>query len=87
MKSNYYRLIKKYHSDNCQEDEKKAKIYEEISKIIIRSYHELDKEKFSHHKPSQGYQEPSYVEEDEICMELFNKKFVEVKYWMYEEGN
>lgn len=74
VKNNYYRLIKKYHSDNCPNDESKAKLYEEISKIIIKSYHDLDKEKFSKERASRG-QEYSYAEEDEICMELFNKKF------------
>jgi len=43
IKQRYYSLIKKYHTDNCQNDAEKAQEYEEITKIIISSYHALDK--------------------------------------------
>lgn len=42
IKQRYYSLIKKYHSDNCQNDPAKAEEYEEITKIIISSYRALD---------------------------------------------
>jgi hypothetical protein len=50
IKQNYYRLIKKYHSDNCQNDQEKAKLYEEITKIVIKSYHAIDKRLYNNNK-------------------------------------
>lgn len=60
MKQKYYSLIKKYHSDNCQHDEEKMKIYEEITKIIIASYHSLDQSLFANRKDTS---EDTYVED------------------------
>ena len=50
LKQSYYSLIKKYHTDNCQNDENKARVYEEITKIIISSYHNIDKTLFANKK-------------------------------------
>jgi curved DNA-binding protein CbpA len=90
LKQRYHSLIKKYHSDNCQHDESKLKVYEEITKIIIKAYHELDK-RVVDGKPAAGEKSDkegeTSSEEDVICMELFGKKYADAKYWMYEPGN
>jgi hypothetical protein len=42
LKQKYLALIKKYHSDNCQHDQNMMKVYEEITKIIIKTYNQLE---------------------------------------------
>jgi hypothetical protein len=83
LKQKYLALIKKYHSDNCPHDENMMRIYEEISKIIIKSYNEL--ESIAVDVKKEVPKEEDTVE-DKVCMELFGKKYNDVKYWIHEKG-
>lgn len=56
LRKAYLDLIKKYHSDKCQDNPERAKEYEEISKLIISAYYNIEKQVFPEDQYKKEYE-------------------------------
>jgi hypothetical protein len=85
VKRQYLSMVKKYHSDGVVDPVQKLQ-NEEITKCIIQAFDKISSERIRS-QIEKGIYDKIYKDEDEIAMKIYGKKFDEIKYDLFKEGN
>ena len=85
VKRQYLSMVKKYHSDVVVDPVQKVK-NEEITKCIIQAFDRISSDRIRV-QINKGIYDKIYKDEDEIAMKIYGKKFNEIKYDLFKEGN
>jgi hypothetical protein len=78
-------MVKKYHSDGVVDPQQKGE-NEEITKCIIAAFDKISSERIRT-QIDKGIYDKIYKDEDDIAMKIYGKKFNEIKYELFKEGN
>lgn len=78
-------MVKKYHSDGVVDPVQKVE-NEEITKCIIQAFDRISSDRIRA-QIDKGIYDKIYKDEDEIAMNIYGKKFNEIKYDLFKEGN
>jgi hypothetical protein len=78
-------MVKKYHSDGVVDPVQKVE-NEEITKCIIQAFDKISSERIRT-QIDKGIYDKIYMDEDEIAMKIYGKKFNDIKYELFKEGN